>query len=150
MKIRFAKEDDLRSLLELYTFLNNNPLPVIDERIEEIWGRILNASDQRIIVGICDNKVVSTCVLMIIQNLTHKQEPYAIIENVVTHVDYRGKGYGTMILDYAMNIALEEGCYKVSLMTGSKLESTLRFYENSGYNRKDKTAFIKWFKEPIG
>ena len=150
MKIRFAENDDLLSLLELYTFLNNNPMPIIDEHIRNIWTSILNSTTQRIIVGICDGKVVSTCVLMIIQNLTHKQEPYAIIENVVTHGDYRGRGYGSKILEYAMNLAEKEGCYKVSLMTGSKLESTLRFYESSGYNRKDKTAFIKWFKEPIG
>jgi hypothetical protein len=30
------------------------------------------------------------------------------------------------------------------LMTGSKLESTFRFYERAGYNRRDKTAFIQW------
>ena len=30
------------------------------------------------------------------------------------------------------------------LLTGSKQESTLRFYEKAGYNCKDKTAFIQW------
>lgn len=30
------------------------------------------------------------------------------------------------------------------LLTGSKEESTLRFYESAGYNKKDKTAFIQW------
>ena len=30
------------------------------------------------------------------------------------------------------------------LLTGSKEESTLRFYERAGYNSKDKTAFIQW------
>ena len=32
------------------------------------------------------------------------------------------------------------------LLTGSKKESTLMFYENAGYNRKDKTAFIQWIE----
>lgn len=27
---------------------------------------------------------------------------------------------------------------------GSKQESTLHFYEQAGYNSKDKTAFIQW------
>ena len=30
------------------------------------------------------------------------------------------------------------------LLTGSKNPATLRFYENSGYNSNDKTAFIQW------
>ena len=30
------------------------------------------------------------------------------------------------------------------LLTGSKEEATLRFYEKAGYNRKDKTAFVQW------
>ena len=35
-------------------------------------------------------------------------------------------------------------CYKMMLLTGSKEESTKRFYENAGYNSSDKTAFIRW------
>jgi hypothetical protein len=31
------------------------------------------------------------------------------------------------------------------LLTGSKEQSTLDFYEHAGYNRNDKTAFIQWF-----
>ncbi len=30
------------------------------------------------------------------------------------------------------------------LLTGSKEESTLNFYQNAGYNSTDKTAFIQW------
>ena len=30
------------------------------------------------------------------------------------------------------------------LLTGSKKESTLKFYERAGYNSSDKTAFIQW------
>lgn len=41
-------------------------------------------------------------------------------------------------------MALSKNCYKMMLLTGSKRQSTLDFYENAGYNRSDKTAFIKW------
>jgi hypothetical protein len=30
------------------------------------------------------------------------------------------------------------------LLTGSKNENILRFYERAGYNQNDKTAFIQW------
>ena len=68
----------------------------------------------------------------------------AFVENVVTHADYRGKGYATDCLNYAKEIALKENCYKMMLLTGSKRPETLRFYEKAGYNSNDKTAFIQW------
>ena len=57
---------------------------------------------------------------------------------------YRKRGLATACLDFAKEIALRENCYKMMLLTGSKSESTLNFYERAGYNRNDKTAFIQW------
>lgn len=54
------------------------------------------------------------------------------------------KGYASACLNYAKQIAKENNCYKMMLLTGSKEESTLRFYRNAGYNSSDKTAFIQW------
>ena len=88
--------------------------------------------------------IVSSCTCVIIPNLTRGPRPYAWVENVVTHADYRGKGLATKCLDYAKELAVRENCYRIVLMTGSKLESTLKFYENAGYNRNDKTGFIQW------
>lgn len=81
---------------------------------------------------------------MIVPNLTHGRQSYALIENVVTHPLYRGKSYATKCLDYARALAIKENCYKIMLLTGSKEESTHRFYKNAGYNSNDKTAYIMW------
>ena len=69
---------------------------------------------------------------------------YAFVENVVTHADHRGKGYAGECLAYAKQIAEQENCYKMMLLTGSKKPETLHFYEKAGYNSSDKTAFIQW------
>ena len=53
-------------------------------------------------------KIVSSCVCVIIPNLTRDVRPYAFIENVVIHADYRGKGYATECLNYAKAIAEKE------------------------------------------
>lgn len=56
-----------------------------------------------------------------------------IIENVMTHEDYRQKGYATACLDYAKQIAKRSNCYKMMLLTGSKEAGTLDFYRKAGY-----------------
>jgi ribosomal protein S18 acetylase RimI-like enzyme len=142
--IRRAEFGDLPDLLNLYTHLHNTPVPVIDNRVEEVWRNIIGDGNQHILLGITDGKPVSSCVLVIVSNLTHMQHPYALIENVVTHADYRGRGYATRMLDAAADIAVSRGCYKIMLMTGSKQESTYNFYRSAGYNSADKTAFVRW------
>jgi GNAT superfamily N-acetyltransferase len=64
------------------------------------------------------------------------------MENVVTHYDYRNRGYASKMIQYAADIAKRENCYKIMLMTGSKKESTLNFYKNNGFSDKEKTAFL--------
>ena len=57
---------------------------------------------------------------------------------------YRGNGYAGECLAYAKKIAVQENCYKMMLLTGSRNPDTFHFYEKAGYNSSDKTAFIQW------
>ena len=91
-----------------------------------------------------DGMIVSSCVCVIIPNLTRGVRPYAFVENVVTHAQFRGKGYASACLEYARDLAKKEDCYKMMLLTGSRSPKTLTFYQNAGYNSTDKTAFIQW------
>lgn len=142
--IREIMESDYVGLMKLYMQLHNNPFPEKDNSMAELWNRILKDKDHHIIVAQEDGEIVSSCVCVIIPNLTHSQRPYALIENVITHEAYRKKGLATACLNYAREIAEKENCYKMMLLTGSKEESTLKFYEKAGYNRNDKTGYIQW------
>jgi GNAT superfamily N-acetyltransferase len=144
MEIREADHKDLVALLSLYTQLHDNPMPEINDALASLWHRILSDANHHIIVLTIDGVIVSSCVLVIIPNLTHSQRPYALIENVITDPNHRSKGYATAVLNHARDLALRENCYKIMLLTGSKLPNTLRFYERAGYNCHDKTAFIQW------
>ena len=139
--IREIAENDFDDLMKLYAQLGNNPIPQKSEDVLAVWNKILQNKDYHIVVADVDGKVVSTCTCVIIPNLTHNQRPYAVVENVVTDENYRGKGYATFCLNYAKEIAIKNNCYKLMLMTGSKKEATLNFYRNAGYTDKTKTAF---------
>lgn len=142
--IREAVEKDLDELLELYVQLHDNEIPEKNTKLKSLWNQILTDENHHIIVAEEEGKIVSSCVCVIIPNLTHGQQPYAFIENVITDKDYRKQGLASACLDFAKELAIKENCYKLMLLTGSKKESTLRFYEQAGYNKNDKTAFIQW------
>lgn len=142
--IREAACEDLSKLLELYLYLHEDCIPENSEHLRATWKQILEDKNHHLIVCEQEGKLVSSCVCVIIPNLTRKVRPYAFVENVVTHEAYRGKGYATMCLNYAKELAQNANCYKMMLLTGSKNPKTLKFYENAGYNSSDKTAFIQW------
>lgn len=142
--IREIEERDYEGLMTLYMQLHDNPMPEQTEEIRALWRRIRDDKDHHIIVAEEDGKIVSSCVCVIIPNLTHNQQPYAFVENVITDKSYRCQGLATACLNYAKKIAVEKNCYKLMLLTGSKRESTLNFYRKAGYNSEDKTAFIQW------
>ena len=142
--VREAKKEDLNALLELYLFLHEDSIPESDLHLENTWTQIIEDRNHHLLVNEIDGKIVSSCVCVIIPNLTRNVRSYAFVENVVTHADYRKKGYAGECLNYARKIAEQENCYKMMLLTSSKNLETLRFYEKAGYNSSDKTAFIQW------
>jgi GNAT superfamily N-acetyltransferase len=142
--IREIMQDELEPLLALYVQLHPGGDIGSHESILAAWERISSDRSHHIIVAETGGRIVASCVVVIVPNLTHGAHPYALVENVITDAAYRRQGWATRCLDYAKQIALRAGCYKMMLLTGTKEESTLCFYEQAGYNRQDKTAFIQW------
>ena len=142
--VREAEREDLKGILELYLCLHETSIPRQSEHLAHTWKQILQDENHHLIVNEMEGKIVSSCVCVIIPNLTRNVRPYAFIENVVTHTDFRGRGLAAECLDRAKEIAQQNGCYKMMLLTGSHDEKTLDFYKRAGYNSVDKTAFIQW------
>ena len=144
MTVREIAVGDLEGLLRLYTELHENPMPAQGETLSALWHGILEDKNHHIVVAEKKGEIVSSCVVLVVPNLTHGQRPYALIENVVTAKAFRGRGLASACLDYAKQLALQHNCYKMMLLTGSRQESTLAFYRKAGYNSLDKTAFVQW------
>ena len=142
--VREAVKEDLNELLNLYLFLHEKNIPENSDYLENTWKTIIEDINHHIVVKEINGKIVSSCVCVIVPNLTRNIRPYALIENVVTNENYRGKGYATECLNYVKEIAIKNNCYKMMLLTGTKSENTLAFYKNAGYNSNDKIAFIQW------
>lgn len=140
--VREVAEAELPALLHLYTHLNPNDPPLPLDKAMELWKPMVQDPNQCVYGACRDTEIVATGTLIVIPNLTRGGRPYALVENVVTHPDHRRCGYGATVLKYALDAAWGRGCYKVMLLTGSKTEATLRFYEGAGFQRGVKTGFV--------
>ena len=146
MEVRLIRYEELPGLLSLYKQLQpDDPDVKGNEYLEPLWKEIYNDPNLHYIVIEEEGELVAACNITIIKNLTRGLRPYGLIENVVTHSDHRKKGYGTKVLHKAIEIAKEHNCYKIMLMTSSKSEETLRFYEKAGFSKDKKTGFIIYF-----
>jgi GNAT superfamily N-acetyltransferase len=141
--IRELKENELDDLLELYKYLHDKDEPLPDRQIiESVWNEIQEKNNFIYFGVFIDEKLIASCTLSVIPNLTRGCRPYGLIENVVTHSEYRRKGYGKAVVEFALQHAWDKSCYKVMLLTGRKNEGTYRFYESAGFDRHAKQAFL--------
>lgn len=139
--VRSAAEHDLPEVLNLYRHLHPHDPELETATAERVWSTLLASPFMTVIVVQAGDLLVSSCTLAIVPNLTRGGRSYGVIENVVTHADYRRQGLGQRVLAHAIALAWQADCYKVLLATGSKQESTLRFYEEAGFERGGKTYF---------
>jgi GNAT superfamily N-acetyltransferase len=141
--IRECQTGDLPRLLELYQHLHVKDAPCSEAPIlERVWQELLNDPKIHLLAGEVNGVLVCTCVLVIVPNLSRGARPYGLIENVVTHSLYRRRGYGTAVLQHALDIAWKLNCYKVMLLTGRQDENIFRFYEGAGFKPGIKAGFI--------
>jgi N-acetylglutamate synthase-like GNAT family acetyltransferase len=140
LTIREARRSDIPLLLALYPHLDRSDrLPSL-EQAEQRFEQLRRYSGSAIFIGCVDDVLASSCTLIVIPNLTRAGQPYGLVENVVTHEAYRGRGFGKQLLQAAVEACWKADCYKVMLMTGSKKPSTLAFYASAGFEQ-NKTGF---------
>jgi GNAT superfamily N-acetyltransferase len=133
---------ELPQLLALYRHLHpDDPQLPLTPDLEALWQQITDNPHLFYFVADFAGQLVSTCTLTVIPNLTRAARPYGLIENVVTHPDFRNQGHATALLRLALQTAWEQNCYKVMLLTSRQDEDTLRFYQKAGFETGSKTAF---------
>lgn len=83
-------------------------------------------------IGIMEqDRLVTYAGVAILTNLYHKR--HLFVFDLVTHKEYRSKGYGKMMLEYLFDYAKTGMCQNVVLSSGFAREDAHRFYEKNGF-----------------
>jgi inorganic pyrophosphatase/GNAT superfamily N-acetyltransferase len=146
MNVRLAESADLPALLDLYRHLHPSDAPLREPELA--WERMLAHPGLSCIVVSTEGVLVSSCCLVIVPNLTRDGKPYALIDNVVTHANFRRRGFGRAAITRAMALAWEAGCYKAMLLSGSQRLETHQFYLQCGFRSDDKTGSWPGRRDP--
>jgi GNAT superfamily N-acetyltransferase len=134
-------ESEIASLLELYKQLHSpNEITTDEIASKNVWKEIKKYNIKYYIAK--DNgKIIGSCYICIIHNLTRGGRSIGFIENVITDKEYRRRGIGKRLVEKAVEYAKEQNCYKVILQSGSKRTDAHKFYESTGFDGEAKKAF---------
>lgn len=135
LDIRDATHRDLPALIELYQHLVEGDEQPSLSMAEDVVERFKAYEGSAIVVAETAGVLVVSCAIVVVPNLTRGATPYGLIENVVTHHDFRKRGIGKRVLQRAVDLAWTADCYKVMLMTGSKERQILNFYLGAGFEQ---------------
>lgn len=133
MKVRALTHADAKAAILLYADLmgdnssgdSEDFAVVLSHPGTQVFGAELNA------------RIVAIATLHVLPNMTFAARPYALIENVVSANDFRGRGGGRAVMEHAIDAAWNAGCYKIMLLTG-RTYGARGFYERLGFTAEEK------------
>ena len=135
-----AQKEHLPKILELYKQLLPEEDSININEANKIWEKI-EQNNIKYFIAIENNKVISSCYLAIIPNLTRNGRSNGFIENVITDEKYRKKGIGKRIIKMAIEYGKQNNCYKIILQSSFKRKENHIFYEKCGFDGDSKRAF---------
>jgi GNAT superfamily N-acetyltransferase len=97
------------------------------------FNDIMKNNDNHLFVMLNENKIIGTFQIIITAHLPLMGAKRATIESVHIDSSFRGKGYGTKMMEYAIQIAKENGAKIVQLTTNKQRVDAKRFYEKLGF-----------------
>ena len=139
MTIRLATRKDVPTIVQL---LANDKLGQLREDYQvplprkyyDAFVRIDSDPNQELtVIENSSGQVIGTLQLSFIQYLTYQGGIRAQIEAVRVHEDYRNKGVGQKLFEWAITRAKEKGAHVVQLTTDKKRPETLHFYKKLGF-----------------
>jgi GNAT superfamily N-acetyltransferase len=139
---RLARASDLPSLLKLFAVSEVSASAEPRERAESIWQETLAQPGVNVFVSCDGDRIGATCMLITAPNLLRSGRQHAFLENVVTHPDFRGRGYGRAVVLAALAAAWEQDCHHVFLQSGRADPRVHRFYEGCGFEPGLRTAYV--------
>ena len=124
--VRMLADDPLGAQREAYA----EPLP---ERYHRAFEAIDRDSNNELVVAEIDGKIAGVLQITFIPYLTYQGGWRALIEGVRVAADWRSRGVGRRLFEWAIARARQRGCHLVQLILDKVRPDAIRFYQNLGF-----------------
>jgi GNAT superfamily N-acetyltransferase len=139
LRIEPATLDDLPDLVELLYDLFSMEADFVPDRDRQSRGikLILEQPNRgRIFVLRNDHSIIGMINLLITIS-TAEGGFVLLLEDLVIHRDHRGQGYGTKLLNHAVEFARSKGFSRITLLTDRPNDEAKKFYLANGFMDSD-------------
>lgn len=137
VKIRKVIENDFESIYPLFEQLWPNK-ELDRDALRIVFNRGVNSDTDELLCLECSTRVIGFCAYAIVNNLW--QAGYiSYMYAMVVDEEYRGNGFGTMLINEAINDSRSKGLKRLELDSGFHREKAHEFYIKLGF---EKRAFL--------
>lgn len=135
MDFREIKVQDYNEVLTLVNHFQKTQFT------KEQFADFILQNNSHTMVLVNSDKIIGIATIIIEQKLIHNYKMVGHIEDVIVHKDYRGNGYGKILINNLVNFAKTTypHIYKIILDCNS---DNIGFYKKCGFEQKNKQMSI--------
>ena len=103
-----------------------------EDKAKDVFDKIKSNPNHLIFVVISDDKVIGSTTLLIEPKFIHQGGKVGHIEDVVISKEFQGSGIGEKLINYVLDFAKKNDCYKTILDCSDDVKP---FYEKIGFKK---------------
>lgn len=134
LQIRSATGDDFDGVFPLFRQLWPNK-QLDREELKNVFLRGVESPTDELFCTVLDGAVIGFCAYAIVNNLWQEGR-ISYLYAMVVDESYRGKGYGTQLIQTAIEKSRQQGLKRVELDSGFQREQAHQFYEKLGFEKR--------------
>lgn len=144
IEVRSAAVSDTEAVEALYRILvNDSNVCVSADHLRSIL------EDQKTILLVAERSgsVVGTALVCICSDVMYRDQPFAVVENIVVAPESRGNGVGAALLRSVERLCREKNCSKIMLLSSVERAEAHQFFERVGFQGSRKKGFVKYRRQ---
>ena len=127
---KLEKEDYYKGFLDLINYFTKQSKNFTYEEFVKVFTNMTNSI---VLVIEKDDKIIGTGKLLIEQKFHNNFAKMGHIEDVIVLDEYRGSGYGSLLMKKLIEIGKEKKCYKIVLNCN---QENVEYYKKLGFIEK--------------
>jgi GNAT superfamily N-acetyltransferase len=143
ISMREAREEDLGGILEIYATAGiGGPAQFTVEEARERLPRFAQYPNYRLFVAVIEGNIAGVYSLLILDKLAKRGVPSGIVEDVAVNPAAQRQGVGRAMMEHAIGLCREAGCYKMALSSNLERTAAHQFYESLGFDRHGYSFWV--------